>query len=295
VIECGAYHEDDDAASPKHYILAARKGAQYRLVSYKTKKLLAFSEIPYHIKVLIVNKCLEENAGDFWGIQDFRNLKTRLAISADAGRQPVEDTTGESRGLCDLDSALMFHAKSCKTPLPGMGQGERRLPRHALEFSELGGKGREGWRRVLDDDWAGAPFVLEGRQYASVEHYFQGAKFRAGFPDFSLRFSTAPDSDDAREDATHMDVAAAKALGSEAPPKRGAKSARPENIAVDPEFYPIESKKARLEALRAKFGQNQDAKNILLLTRDAELTRYYVNRPAERDVALMTVRRELSA
>ena len=64
---------------------------------------------------------------------------------------------------------------------------------------------------------------------------------------------------------------------------------RPENATV------IESKKARLEALRAKFGQNQDAKNILLLTRDTELTRYYVNCPTERDIALMTVRRELSA
>ena len=54
------------------------------------------------------------------------------------------------------------------------------------------------WRRKLDDTWMEAPFELNGKKWASVEHYYQSAKFRIHNPDFSDLFSL---------DATESEIA----------------------------------------------------------------------------------------
>ena len=39
--------------------------------------MLKFTEIPYDVKSMIINKCLETNSGGYYLIPDFRNLKRK--------------------------------------------------------------------------------------------------------------------------------------------------------------------------------------------------------------------------
>jgi predicted NAD-dependent protein-ADP-ribosyltransferase YbiA (DUF1768 family) len=293
---------------PDYYIISVLGNSHYRLVSYKTKKILEFSEIPYQIKTLVVNKCMEANAGIFYLIQEFRDFKTRLGIDPDLGKGlSIEDREkyiyeGGSDGLFNSDATLMFYSRSNRVPYPGMGAGEYIADdkMHSEWRVKLGGKLYSNWRKKLDDEWTGSPFEIGGNRYMSVEHYFQGAKFKDGFPDFSATFAVKGDlnADINCQSSTCLshNVDLAKIAGSTkgSGKLRGKEvRARPSKITIDPQFYPHTAKQAREEAVMAKFSQNQDMQNILILTGDAKLTHYIANNVAEPDLILMQVRRKL--
>jgi predicted NAD-dependent protein-ADP-ribosyltransferase YbiA (DUF1768 family) len=134
---------------------------------------------------------------------------------------------------------------------------------------------------------------MEGHQFASVEHYYQYSKFKKGFPDFALLFCL----DNKHEIASS--VALAKAAGSKTGvlkkdkenPKR---DLRPKNVTIDSDFYNGRNKIEREMAVRAKFTQHEDMKQLLLATKRSKLTRYVVKQPAEKDTILMLVRNGLS-
>lgn len=280
--------EENMKTSPEYYIITSLKRRHYSLISYKNKGILTFAEIPYQIKTLIVNKCMEMNSGAFHLIQDFRNLKSRMGIDPSLGDNSVEDDNFD--GNYESDVVLMFYSKSNKTPQPGRGSGESILPKNILDMSGLSNPENDDWRRKLSDSWCGANFNIGGRAYASVEHYYESSKFKGGFPDFALKFSLDSGSDISK------DVTLAKAAGSiSGILKNKGKNIpmRAVNITPDPEFFPNTAKESRLEAVRAKFSQNQDMKNILLFTKNAKLTRYIINQPAEVDDVLMKIRKEL--
>jgi hypothetical protein len=284
----GSESEETLTSSPQYYIITSLKRKHYTLVSYKNKRILTFSEIPFQIKTLVVNKCMEMNSGAFYRIQDFRDFKTKMGIDPDLGKVSEDDDTGYDY---EPGVVLMYYAKSNKSPDPGKGSGEMILPRHIMEMSKLGRPENNDWRRKLTDTWSEANFNIDGHMYASVDHYYEGSKFKSGFPDFALKFSVDSDSDISK------DVALAKAAGSiTGIMKNKGKSitVRPSSINMDPEFYPDFAKESHLEAVRAKFSQNQDMKNILLSTMSAKLTRYVPNQPAELDNVLMKVRKELN-
>jgi hypothetical protein len=77
VLKCASgAKEEIPNPTPEYYIMAAYVGGNhYELISYKDKKILKFSEIPYYIKTLIVNKCIEKNAGSFPYITDFKHFQ----------------------------------------------------------------------------------------------------------------------------------------------------------------------------------------------------------------------------
>ena len=99
VIQCGySLPVNVKSFTPEFYIMTSYSGNHYRLISYKRKKLLKFSEIPYHVKILIVKKCLEKNAGIYNLIQDFRDFKSGLHVNereelATTSVVPVSNTT----------------------------------------------------------------------------------------------------------------------------------------------------------------------------------------------------------
>ena len=290
VMNCGEIDPAIQTAntfSPNYYIIATYSGNHYRLVSYKDKCILKYSEIPYHIKILIVNKCLERNSGIYYLIQDFRNFKSTLGIEPNVGN-PVDQDEVIYGDLYDPEIVFMFHSKSEKTAKPGKGSGEKIPKAKIVEFSAL--SKTEDWRRKLDDSWDKAQFTIGKLRWASVEHYYQGSKFRKGFPDFYSQFALDSDSEISK------DIELAKSTGSISGiiKKKGAKEPiilRPKSIIIDPDFYGQKRNLIERElAVRTKFAQNEDLKQLLLSTKNAKLIHFIRGDGYEIDTILMDIR-----
>lgn len=286
VLNCGEANvltQTKGKFSPNHYIMTSYSGNHYRLLSYKSKKILTFSEIPYHIKNMIVNKCFERNSGIYYLIEDFKNLKTKLGIDPDVG-QPLEEYDNQEYDLYDSDTTFMFHGKSENKAKPGKGSGET-LPNDKISLFVNLGK-MDQWRRKLDNDWINAPFKIDGHMYASVTHYYQGSKFKQGHPDFAMLFSLDSDS------KISKDVVLARGAGGKTG-KLKSEILRPKNIVMDNTFYPIQNVQERAKAIRAKFTQHSELAKILMETKNAKLVRYVARNPPEVDADLMKLRDEL--
>jgi predicted NAD-dependent protein-ADP-ribosyltransferase YbiA (DUF1768 family) len=295
VLNCGEIDPEiqrEGTFHPKHYIMTTFSGDHFRLITYKHKRIFDFHEIPYHVKALIVNKCLERSSGAFYVIPEFRKLKSRMGIDEDEGA-PIEEIDIRTD---EYDSKIVFefHATSAKTAKPGKGTNEKIPADKRALFTDLGRI--ENWRRKLDDDWTEAPFELHDKKWASVEHYYQASKFRKHHPDFASIFSLDSDSEIAKD----VDLARAagsksgKAVGKAKSKMKGDFLLRPKGIEIDPDFYGQRSEQERIEAVRAKFTKNEDLKQLLLATRDAKLMHYNRGAPADIDHVIMSVRTELA-
>ena len=293
VLQCGQLNDDvlerQGNFSPDYYIMACYLGNHYTLVTYKDKRIFKFTEIPYDIKVMVINKCMEKNAGPYYLIKDFRNFKTKLGLSPDEG-YPEEDENVDYE-LYDPETVFMFHSKSSHQKA-GKGSGEKINPARLTEFNTLNkDKVCEDWRKKLDDSWI-SPFTLDRHRWASVEHYFQGSQYKKGFPDFYLKFSLDSDSDISK------DVSLAKLAGSKSNKKGKLKQKlRSDNIIIDADFYEIGLNPRHVEernnALTAKFTQNLDLKKVLMETKDAKLMHFERSSPAVADELLMKLRKKI--
>jgi hypothetical protein len=88
VIDCGEIDkkiQDSGVFNPDFYIMTTHSGDHYRIVTYKDKRIFKLQEIPFFIKNLVINKCLERNAGPFYVIPEFRDL-----VKTKHGRKPQE-------------------------------------------------------------------------------------------------------------------------------------------------------------------------------------------------------------
>jgi len=296
VMMCGevdATIQREGVFRPTHYILTTFSGDHFKLITYKSKRIFAFHEVPYHVKALVVNKCLEGSSGSFYVIPEVRDLKSRMGIDEDEGK-PRDDSDEVSK---EYNSKIVFefYNKSAKTHKPGKGSNEKIPADKRSTFLDL--SRIPDWRRKLDDSWTEASFKLDKHEWASVEHYYQSAKFRKRNPKFAAMFSMDEPSEFSK------DIDLAKAAGSRTGAATGKAKAkikndvllRPKSIEIDPDFYGERSENERLEALRAKFTQNEDLKQLLLATRDAKLVQHYHGVQSDIDYLLMAVRRELES
>jgi predicted NAD-dependent protein-ADP-ribosyltransferase YbiA (DUF1768 family) len=285
VMLCGQ-SKDDTNRAPEYYIMVSHTGEHYKLITYKDKGLLKFTELPYDIKMLIVNKCMEKNSGAYYLLKDFRELKMNLGLSSDVGQPEEEDPNYE---LFDSRTVFRFYDKSDPKPKAGKGSGEEIPEDRILEFNVLNNdKVMTDWRRKLDDSWK-ASFMLDGKKWATVEHYYYGSQYKKGHPDFYEKFSIDANSE------LSLDPKKAKAVAIKG--KYEKKKIRPDNVKPDPDFFEIgpsqRSKIERYEALKAKFTQNIDLKKLLIETKNAKLVNFIRSSPPSIDLELMNVRKEI--
>lgn len=284
VFQCGQLNDEElerqGNFSPNFYIMTTYSGNHYRLISYKTKYIFKFSEIPYDVKIQVVIKCMERNAGPYFIIQDFRNFKSRIGVDPDEGfvhEDEVEDKTANY----DKDVVFMYYNRSNPAPKPGKGSNESIPDSKMGEYSDLNLKVNRDWRKKLDDYW-NAEFTVDGMKWSSVEHYYQGSKFKSKRPDFMKLFSLDSGSDISK------DVMLAREAGS-----KPANKLRPSDVKIDPDFYGGRNLLEREKAVYAKFTQNIDLRNILLMTKHAKLMKYVSKSPPEIDIVLMRVRSKI--
>ena len=286
VLQCGQlndeYLENKGIFYPEFYIIVDYTGSHYKLVGYKKKTILKFQEIPYEIKKLIVDKCLEKNAGTFSLIPDFQKFKASLQknIIQEGQHDFQELSEAKLRGMYVDNTIFVFYTKSNDKPLPGKGSGEKIPGDKIKDFSNLATIPQ--WRKKLDVFWVQS-FTLDNHKWATVEHYYQGSKFKKMHPEFYLSFSL----DSGTELSKNPEMA--KAAGSKSGKLKG-ELLRPVEVSIDPDFFGKRSKQELYNAQYAKFTQNEDFKNLLLATKDAKLTHYNKGSPPEVLDDLMIIR-----
>ena len=286
VVQCGQLNDnilqERGRFTPEFYIIIDHTGSHYKLVGYKKKMIFKFTEIPYDVKKLIAERCIEKNAGPFSIIPDFQKFKSKNVKTPSVEKETVYDDISESklRGLYNDDIVFQFYSKSVDKPLPGRGSGEKIPNDRMKEYSELATIPQ--WRKKLSNFWV-EPFTLDNHKWATVEHFYEASKFKKGHPDFYLSFSLDSGTD------LSKDPLMAKGAGGKTGKYKG-ELFRPIEVVVDADFSGQRSRKALYDAQYAKFTQNEELKRLLLGTNDAKLVHFV--KGAEPDVfdELMLVR-----
>lgn len=285
ILQCGQLNdkilEERNRFEPDNYIIVDYTGDHYRLITYKNRGAIVFSEIPYDIKVLVVNKCMERQAGPYYIIPEFKNFADELQIDL----KDVDDTRVNTiNGLYNNDIVFQFYSKSNGKPLPGKGTGETIPPEKVKDFVEL--SKIKDWRKKLSNFWTDNPIKLDGLTWLSVEHYYQGNKFKIDNPEFYKLFAMESSSDISKEPEL------AKAAGGKTG-KKGSQQIRDKKIIMDREFDK-QSRMVMEKAMYAKFTQHEDLKNLLLATRDAKLVHFVRASPPQTFEHLMNVRKMIA-
>ena len=319
VLQCGQLNdtvlEERGIFEPSFYIFAAYHGGyHYQMITYNNQRTFSFEELPEEVRELVAEKCLEKIAGPYSLIPEFKTYalklkakniepivissekeseasKSEASKSSKAPATPIEQPEELSSDLYDSGTILRFYSQSLGKPRPGKGVGETLGAEGASAYEDLARI--PDWRKKLANTWP-AEFKLDNHKWLTVEHYYQASKFKRNHKEFYIQFSLdSPDSSIAK------DVEMAKAAGGKSGKYKG-ELVRPKNVIIDPDFYqkPAGTRYSRGEiemetAMRAKFTQQPDLKQLLLATKKAKLEHIRRGAPAEVFKDLMRVRREL--
>ena len=236
----------------------------YSLIKYRAKGAFSFAELPYDARIQIITKCTESNGGEYEHIPQFKRLMesspnyTGGGGGGGGGSRESAELAGRSTGSKETP-VLQFYNRA-SNEFPGKGSGEYVAASDEHLFIPL--SAIPNWRRALSN-FAESPFRLDGHTWFSVEHYYQGSKFKKGNHNFYLQFSLDSGSEISK------DPVIAKLAGSKS---EAALKYRPSNIKMDPDFLSNgHGPKAVLDAMDSKFRQNPEMKRILLATLNSRL------------------------
>lgn len=298
--------------NPDYYIMVSHSIEHYELITYYGNAMLTFPEIPYCVKLQIVTRCLQGKFfnGAYSHIPQFKLFIQELGIAKKVeGRMVDESVDALSAAASNpyfSENIQLVHHRNAGDEMPGRAQGDYVAQNNRLGFMELGGGGHEhrgsnSWRRKISNEW-NAPFTLDGHRWLSVEHYYQANKFLKKHPEFYLLFTM-----DANKKSKYYEpssilsrIAHDVELATYAGRKQGTTKVdgkkvvlRPEEVTIDPDFFNGRHAKVLEDATFAKFTQNDDLANILLLTNNAKLINYHHTKEPSVSIHLMRVRSKL--
>jgi predicted NAD-dependent protein-ADP-ribosyltransferase YbiA (DUF1768 family) len=236
----------------------------YRLIRYRTKGSFSFVELPYDIRTQIVTKCIENPETEFAFLPQFKRVLEIYPSSqsqSGGGRHKSTDDDAETANRTRDVPVFQIYNRSGNDK-PGHGAGEYVPAGMQHLFVPL--SSHPNWRRSLTN-MAESPFVLDRRTWFSVEHYYQGSKFKKHNHDFYLQFSM----DSKSEISKNPELA--RAAGSDSGIFHG-KLYRPKAVTIDRDFFSGgRGAEALSSAMEAKFRQHTDLRNILLGTLNARI------------------------
>jgi predicted NAD-dependent protein-ADP-ribosyltransferase YbiA (DUF1768 family) len=278
-------------------MLSVNDKDQYRLIRYHAKGSFAFPELQYDVRTHIMTKCIENPDVEFATIPQFKRLLEiypahQRSGGGGGGGQNGGGGADDNYGGGDDDKMsgsrdvpiFQFYNRS-GNDFPGKGGGEYVPASMRHLFTPL--SKITNWRRALSN-FSESPFIMDGHTWFSVEHYYQGSKFRKQNRDFYLQFALDSKSEISK------DPAIAKAAGSKSGVLNG-RLYRPKAVTVDNDFFTSgRGKQVLMEGLDAKFRQNTKMKNILLGTLNARLYHFQRGEKPILFTALMQTRSKLS-
>jgi predicted NAD-dependent protein-ADP-ribosyltransferase YbiA (DUF1768 family) len=241
----------------------------YRLIRYRTKGSFSFVELPYDIRTQIVTKCIEDPETEFAFLPQFKRVleiyptsqsQSGGKSSTNSASAAADDGAETANRTRDVPVFQIYNRSG--NDKPGHGAGEYVPSGMQHLFVPLAS--HPNWRRSLTN-MAESPFVLDRRTWFSVEHYYQGSKFKKHNHDFYLQFSM----DSKSEISKNPELA--RAAGSDTGIFHG-KLYRPKAVTIDRDFFSGgRGAEALSSAMEAKFRQHTDLRNILLGTLNARI------------------------
>jgi|688.fasta_scaffold07224_13 predicted NAD-dependent protein-ADP-ribosyltransferase YbiA (DUF1768 family) len=286
----------------KYYIMLNYGGSHYKLITYKDKSMFTFNELPYDVKVLIADKCLEKMSGIFSYIKEFVDFKIKYEIEKETqhgGNRKMnkyedddedddeDDSDGDGQVMDELyqfgkkklwdDDVKLYFYNNSSDLIPGKASGEK-IPKNKIKsFSKL--SKIKNWRKQLDNFWV-QPFMLDNKTWGSVEHYYQGSKFKNDNPKFYDKFSIDSKS------SLSKNPSKAKELGEN-------KNKRPEKVNIDKNYNKTIGNVNMYSAQEAKFSQHDDLANTLMATNKANLYYHRKGKYPIQNTNLMLIRKNM--
>ena len=283
VLVCGLAPSLKKIVIPEYYIILSKSKNNYHLVSYKNHKIFTQKELPFDIRTIIKDKCVEENGGRFEMIPGFMvNQEYEQQTGGKSGSENSPHTNPKYMDTFDNNIVFRFYEKSSNRP-PGKNSGEKLNIEFIHEYGEL--TNIPDWRKKLANTWV-QPFILDGHKWNSVEHYYQASKFKKYNHDFYLDFSLDSNNE------LSKNVSMCQSVGGTSGKYNG-RVFREKQVVIDPAFYSHLKNKVLHDAQYAKFSQNPELKELLLATKNAKLMYHKKGRPPEVYYELMIVRKEL--
>lgn len=274
-----AIEENKAEFNPKYYILADYTGNHYKLITYKNKRIFTYKDIPYSIKNLVKTKCMESRGNTIYNfIPAFKHMlgdKMEENIVEKDGSSSCEVQNEPKEKSYNKDIVFQFYSKS-RDAMPGKGAGEKIPIGQEKSFADL--NEIKNWRKQLSNFWV-SEFDADGKKWNSVEHYYQGSKFKNSHPVFYSKFSLS--HEDHEEEPQWIkqlpkelskDPVIAQRLGGKSGIYKKIRY-RPKEIRMDDDFL-VNKFKIMEKGQYAKYSQNGDLKNMLLLTKDATLQHF---------------------
>jgi predicted NAD-dependent protein-ADP-ribosyltransferase YbiA (DUF1768 family) len=193
-------------------------------------------------------------------------------------KEPLETTEQEEWEFHEKKTYSLSNERlSFSTDAPDKKPGALKhdLIRHPGNYEELATI--QHWRRKLGNHWI-APFETDGRTWNTLEHRLQASKIAFSDPEKAELFTLESQSELSKGD------------GNMAKKSGHIVKMRPEEL----EAWKDKKNDLLADALRCKFGSNQEMKRVLLATGEAEL--YYIshNEEPRRQKLLEFIRSELS-
>jgi hypothetical protein len=273
---------------PSYYIMTDYiKGVHYKLITYDKnikRGALTFNELPYRIKELVLEKCMEKGAGLYVLIPDFKAFANINGVQTSTiSKTSVYDslvTTKTPKSQDYSDSIIIQIYSKSKHEKVGEGSGEFIKPelKTSKNVLELNNKKKyPEWRKKIDNDYLVPNLVIDGNNWASVKHYILGSRFKE-LVDLYSKFMKNGEVGTNSEDAVK--------LYNSNIVKKSVKTV----ILNDEEFKKLESSLLE-KALYSKFTQNDELREILLLTGDALINVFKQSKGATPALELMRVRK----
>ena len=263
VLLCGQDNniEKEETFTPEYYIIVDYDGCHYRLISYNDMMIFDYETLPIEIKELIKVKCLERMGGTYSLINEFNTINK----NTNQYNNVLNDTIYDK----EEGTEFMIYSKSASKPKPGCGTGEKIIPNQMVNYKDL--IKIKNWRRILSTHYE-SPVKIDNMMWNTVEHYFQGAKFKKNDYDYYRSFSMDSNSE------YNQDPILAK------------KEVQKKIKLCDEDFDPI---KTLEEAYEQLVKTDVTFSKVLKMTKTSRLKLYLHKKPAIDMIWLMRIRNKI--